>query len=80
MEGMSMRTNVKLYAKTFFKNIKYIEKYVRGAQKLLKGPDTRELLFREFLNYGNETGRKGLQIGARGSKRGTNWVSVDKPA
>ncbi|MBN1128717.1 MAG: class I SAM-dependent methyltransferase [Chitinispirillaceae bacterium] len=72
-----MRTNVKLYAKSFFSNIRYLEKHVRGAQKLLKGPDTRELLFREFLNYGNETGRKSLQIGARRSKLGANWVSVD---
>jgi SAM-dependent methyltransferase len=72
-----MKTNIGLYAKTFFKNIRYLDKYVRGAQKLQTGPSSRERRFQEFLYYGNSQGGKCLQIGARGSKYGDNWVSVD---
>ena len=72
-----MRTDSWLYCKTFFPNIRYLDKYVRGAQYLKDKHRDRVRFSGEFMLYCNSGKRKCLQIGVRGAKFGHNWVSVD---
>jgi SAM-dependent methyltransferase len=73
-----MRTSLRLYCSTLFPNIRYIDKYIRGAQKLNNRHDDRIALCREFMEYCSAEGKRCLQIGVRGEKCGKNWVSVDR--
>ena len=72
-----MRTSFRLYCKSFFPNIRYLDKYVRGGQWLKDKHDDRIKFTAEFFEYCNAANRKCLQIGVRGAKCGKNWVSVD---
>jgi len=72
-----MRTSIRLYGKTFFSNIRYIDKYIRGAQHLGNRHQDRLRFFKEFLNCCNNENRKYLQVGVRDSKIGKNWICVD---
>ena len=72
-----MRTSIRLYLSTLFPNIRYIDKYVRGAMWLKNRHRDRVRLLDEFMTYCNAESRRCLQFGVRDAKYGKNWVSVD---
>ena len=72
-----MRTSIRLYCKSFFSNIRFLDKYARGGQWLKDKHHDRIHLTADFMEYCNSANRKCLQIGVRGAKCGENWVSVD---
>jgi SAM-dependent methyltransferase len=71
-----MPTDYKLYFKTLIPNIVHLEKYVRGSKYPNRHED-RIRLFKKLKGECDEPGKKCMQVGARGSKIGENWVSVD---